>query len=429
MDGPARFLVLCVDDESRLLDAMRALLELRYSVITAVGAEAALGLLAQYANVAVILSDMQMPGMDGIEFLERCCALVPEAQRIMLTGQADLATAMSAVNRGQVFRFLTKPCAAPQLLEAVAAAAARYAALEGEKCAIRQAADMHPRHGDSASVADKPVSSHSVERALLDDLLDAILRDRLELHYQPVIDVEAGGVRGFEGLARWHHERIGPVPPTQFVAIAERGGEIARLGQWALRRACLDSRQLSTHGAAKVAVNVSAQELASPHFLRHLEQCLSLPGLRPGTLELELTESALAKDIDTLRDGLTQVRSLGVSISVDDFGTGYSSLSYLSHLPVDVIKVDRVFVRDFDHGGKSIIKAALGIARDLGREVIIEGVETEEMLQRVWEIGASLVQGYLFARPMPVSEVASWLAKPRLAKQRLPSVKVPVRQT
>jgi EAL domain-containing protein (putative c-di-GMP-specific phosphodiesterase class I)/FixJ family two-component response regulator len=410
MDGPPRPLVLCVDDESRVLDALRALLGLKYSVITATGAEAALALLAKYRNVAVILSDMRMPGMDGIEFLERCCALVPDAQRIMLTGRPDLSVAMSAVNRGQVFRFLTKPCPPAQLLEAVEAGAARHAALEAEKSLMQQAAEVSQRNGNPA-MAEEAASPDPDEHALLQDLVDAILRDRLELHYQPVIDVSIGRIRGFEGLARWHHDRIGHVPPTRFVALAERGGEISRLGQWVLRRACLDSARLSTNGAAKVAVNVSAQELANPDFLPHLEQCLSLPCLSAGILELELTESALAKDIDMLREHLIQARSLGVSISVDDFGTGYSSLSYLSHLPVDIIKVDRVFVRDFDEGGKSIIKAALGIARDFGREVIIEGVETEEMLQRVRDIGASLVQGYLFARPMPLSELGAWLVK------------------
>lgn len=351
-----------------------------------------------------------MPGMDGIEFLERCRAIVPDAQRIMLTGQADLAIAMSAVNRGQVFRFLTKPCMPPQLLEAVMAAAARHAELQADKPARRQAADLRQ---PTASVADEAVPSNSDERALLNDLLDAIVRERLELHYQPIIDVEVGRVRGFEGLARWQHERIGYVSPTQFIAIAERGGEITRVGQWVLRRACLDAGELSKNGATKVNVNVSAQKPVNPGFVRHLEHCLTIPGLHPGVLELELTESALAKDIDMLRDQLTQLRNLGVSICVDDFGTGYSSLSYLSRLPVDVIKVDRVFVREFDDGGKTIVKAALDIARDFGREVIIEGVETEEMLQRVREIGASFVQGYLFARPMPVSELASWLAEPR----------------
>ena len=417
MDGLPRPLVLCVDDESRMLDALRVLLEPTYTVITAVGAEAALALLAQRPDVAVIVSDMQMPGMNGIEFLERCCALMPEAQRILLTGQADLSTAVSAVNRGQIFRFLTKPCAAAQLLEAIATAAARYAAQKAEKRAARQAADMRDRQGNAAKAADEPACAAADERALLDDLLGAIHRDRLEVHYQPVIDVGLGTIRGFEGLARWYHERLGHVPPSQFVAMAERGGEIARLGQWVMRRACLDAGRLSMNGAAKIAVNVSAQELMSPQFLQHLEQCLALPDVRPGALELELTESALAENLETLRERLTQARQLGVSISVDDFGTGYSSLSYLSHLPVDVIKVDRVFVRDFAAGGKSIIKAALGIARDFGREVIIEGVETEEMLQQVREIGASLVQGYLFARPMPVGELASWLAEPRALRR------------
>lgn len=403
MDRPIHPLVLCVDDESRVLDALRALLGRSYAVIAAGSAEAALGLLARNPSVAVILSDMQMPGIDGIEFLARCRALAPEAQRIMLTGKADVSTAMSAVNRGEVFRFLTKPCPAPHLLAAIAAAVARHAALAAERSALRQAADMR----------QQPSSLERGERALLDDLLDAITHDRLQLHYQPVVDVEVGKIRSFEGLARWHHERIGPVPPTQFVPMAERSGEIARLGQWTLRRACLDSDQLCMNGAAKIAVNISTQELAGPDFLQHLEQCLT--GFRPGTLELELTESALAKDIDALRGRLAEARRLGVSISVDDFGTGYSSLSYLSRLPVDVIKVDRVFVREFDGGGKSIIKAALSIARDFGREVIIEGVETEEMLERVREIGASLVQGYLFARPMPIAELISWLNQTRPA--------------
>jgi EAL domain-containing protein (putative c-di-GMP-specific phosphodiesterase class I)/CheY-like chemotaxis protein len=387
LDVAARPVVLCVDDEPRVLDALRAVLAGKYSVIAAVGAEAALQMLHAHPEVAVILSDMRMPGIDGVEFLERCCTLAPDAQRIMLTGQADLSTAMSAVNRGQVFRFLTKPCAPPQLLESVAAAAARGAA----------------DAGDAAGFSDPS------ERALLSDLLDAVVRDRLELHYQPVVDLETGRVRSVEGLARWHHERIGHVPPSQFIPLAERGGEIARIGRWALRRACLDAQALSTNGAPKVAVNISAQELSSPSFLQHLVQCLALPGLAPKTLELELTESALVKDIGELQALLAEVHKLPVSISVDDFGTGYSSLSYLSQLPVDVIKVDRIFVRDFDRGGKSIIKAALAIARDFGREVIIEGVETEEMLHRVREVGASLIQGYLFARPMPASDLASWL--------------------
>jgi diguanylate cyclase len=126
-------------------------------------------------------------------------------------------------------------------------------------------------------------------------------------------------------------------------------------------------------------------------------------------LELELTESALAVDMEHLREILEQTRRLKVRIAVDDFGTGYSSLSYLSRLPIDLIKVDQTFVRDFNQGGKTIIKAALNIARDFGLEVIIEGVETAEMLQQVRDLGASLVQGYWFAKPMPAAQVPGWL--------------------
>src|SRR6185312_9461707 len=143
-----------VDDEPGVLEGLRAILGRKYSVISAADAKSALCLLGQQPNVAVILSDMRMPGMDGIEFLARCCSLVPRAQRIMLTGQADLSIAMSAVNRGQVFRFLTKPCASPQLLEAVAAATARYAAVDAQADATRQLVEMRQHQGDPASAAD-----------------------------------------------------------------------------------------------------------------------------------------------------------------------------------------------------------------------------------------------------------------------------------
>jgi len=126
-------------------------------------------------------------------------------------------------------------------------------------------------------------------------------------------------------------------------------------------------------------------------------------------LELELTESALASNMEHLREALEHIRERDVRISVDDFGTGYSSLSYLSRLPIDLIKVDRTFVRDFNRGGQTIIKAALAIAGDFGQEVVIEGVETAEMLEQVRGLGASLIQGYWFAKPMAAAQVPDWL--------------------
>jgi EAL domain-containing protein (putative c-di-GMP-specific phosphodiesterase class I) len=247
------------------------------------------------------------------------------------------------------------------------------------------------------------------QRTMVHALREALAQESLYLHYQPIVDVKEGRVRTLESLARWEHETLGVVGPAIFIPLAEQHGEIVRLGRWALWHACHEGRQLIGDRGLQVAVNVSAKQLMDKDFLPHLEKCLSESGLPPEALELELTESALASDMEYICDVLEQTRRLKVRIAVDDFGTGYSSLSYLSRLPIDLIKVDRAFVRDFDRGGKTIIKAALTIARDFGQEVIIEGVETAEMLEQVCELGASLIQGYWFAKPMPACEVTDWL--------------------
>jgi EAL domain-containing protein (putative c-di-GMP-specific phosphodiesterase class I) len=231
----------------------------------------------------------------------------------------------------------------------------------------------------------------------------------LHLHYQPIVDVSVGRVRAVECLARWEHKDLGPIAPATFIALAERNGEIERLGEWVLVRALNETNPFISRGAPTLAINVSATQIMAAGFLPHLERCLAQNELPPNTLELELTESALAGNVETLRDLLVAIRRLKVRIAVDDFGTGYSSLSYLSRLPIDLIKVDRVFVRDFAKGGKTIIKAALTIARDFGQEVIIEGVETEEMLEQVRELGVSLIQGFWFAKPMAPEEIAIWI--------------------
>jgi EAL domain-containing protein (putative c-di-GMP-specific phosphodiesterase class I) len=247
------------------------------------------------------------------------------------------------------------------------------------------------------------------ERDLLRALRQTLDLGGLHLHYQPIVDVSVGRVRAVECLARWEHKDLGPIAPATFIALAERNGEIERLGEWVLVRALNETNPFISRGAPTLAINVSATQIMAPGFLPHLERCLAQNELPPNTLELELTESALAGNVETLRDLLVAIRRLKVRIAVDDFGTGYSSLSYLSRLPIDLIKVDRVFVRDFAKGGKTIIKAALTIARDFGQEVIIEGVETEEMLEQVRELGVSLIQGFWFAKPMAPEEIAIWI--------------------
>lgn len=551
--------ILCVDDEAEVLRGLALHLGRRYEVLTATSGAAALKALQQDPRVEVIISDMRMPGLSGAEFLSQSRAFAPDAQRILLTGQTDLASAIAAINEGQIFRFLSKPCPSAELISTIEAALERHRSRALEQSAIRRKvehrqlqidpltglgsrvqlmgaleaaayeatesagtlvayfiaidgsdepvairdqpwgdelakimAERLKQHCSSATVigcwgieqfvvvvssagatdldlsacgeellgvvtapitvdnehiavsasigiarlADRAQWEQLIQQAataareegqrvclyrpdvprpsekhreLVHALREALVQDGLHLHYQPIVDVKEGRVRALECLARWEHRTLGNIGPATFIPLAEQHGEIVRLGQWVLWRACHEGRQIKGDGRLEMAVNVSAKQLTDKSFLPHLEKCLSHSGLPPESLELEITESVLAGDMEHLREVLEQIRRLKVRIAVDDFGTGFSSLSYLSRLPIDVIKVDQAFVRDFNQGGKTIIKAALTIACDFGQEVIIEGVETAEMLQQVRDLGATLIQGYWFAKPMPAGQVRDWL--------------------
>jgi EAL domain-containing protein (putative c-di-GMP-specific phosphodiesterase class I) len=252
------------------------------------------------------------------------------------------------------------------------------------------------------------------QRVMLRALRQAIAEGNFQLHYQPIIDVRRRSVHGLECLLRWTHPTLGAIPPSTFIPLAEQSGDIQELGKWVLWRACHEGLALVRDYAVRLAVNVSPLQLNDPTFLPHLEKCLAHSGLMPERLELEITETALAGDLQRLRDTLNLVRGLGVRIAIDDFGSGYSSLAYIARLPVDLIKVDGVFVRDFAKEGAAVIRAACGLAGDLGRELVIEGVETGDMLAQLEAIGGTLFQGYLFSRPLPAPDIASWINTFRL---------------
>jgi diguanylate cyclase (GGDEF)-like protein len=272
------------------------------------------------------------------------------------------------------------------------------------------AAHEAKRLGGGASCLFRPESAQKAEQRfrMLTALREAIDADQLQLHYQPIIDLAQRHVRSLEALARWHHPEFGQVPPAQFIALAEESGDMPRLGQWVLRRACLEAHRLVGRHAGAVAVNVSMQQLLNDAFLTHVDDALRISGLPPQALELELTESVFSQDTARVLATMDALHERGVRISIDDFGTGYSSLAYLQRLPADVIKVDRCFTGNLGQGGETILAAALSIGHSFGMEVIIEGVETEAALHRLQALGASMFQGYLFSRPMPAEAVADW---------------------
>ena len=242
-------------------------------------------------------------------------------------------------------------------------------------------------------------------RALEEELRVAISRGEFELHYQALIDVKTGRQAGFEALVRWLSPTRGLVMPDQFIPLAEETGLIVSLGEWILQRACADAANWPSH--IKVAVNLSPVQLAQPDLFQSVQRALVESALPPERLELEITETALFKgDADSVKL-IRKLKKLGISIALDDFGTGYSSLSYLTTVPFDKIKIDRSFTMNMTKRADcaAIVAAVVAIGQSLNTQTVAEGVETEQQLGSLRAAGVTMVQGYLFGAPCPISEL------------------------
>ena len=232
---------------------------------------------------------------------------------------------------------------------------------------------------------------------------------QFELFYQPLIDLRTRQVAGFEALLRWRHPTRGLVSPDQFIPLAEETGMIVPIGEWVLRQAC--AAAANWPGGLKVAVNLSAVQFKSHNLVAATVAALRESGLPADRLELEITETVMLHDTDTTLATLHQFRELGIQIAMDDFGTGYSSLSYLRRFPFDRIKIDQSFVREL---GKrpdcmAIVRAVATLGSDLGMAITAEGVETRQQLETLERAGCTEIQGYLFSRPVPGSQVIDLL--------------------
>ncbi|MBZ0164115.1 MAG: EAL domain-containing protein [Notoacmeibacter sp.] len=243
------------------------------------------------------------------------------------------------------------------------------------------------------------------------DLRGALGRKEFELYYQPLFNLREGKVSGFEALLRWHHPERGTVSPGEFITIAEETGLIGEIGEWVLKQACKEAARWPDD--IKIAVNVSPVQFRPGNLAQLVQDTLAATRLRAGRLELEITESVLLHESGETLATLHELKKIGVRISMDDFGTGYSSLSYLRSFPFDKIKIDATFVRGLSHGDSDIgiIQAVVGLASRLGVETTAEGVETEEQLEIVKAEGCTEAQGYLFALPRPVRDIAHLLPK------------------
>ena len=242
-------------------------------------------------------------------------------------------------------------------------------------------------------------------------LRQALERAELRLHYQPQVELASGQVSGCEALLRWERPGRGLVSPAQFIPVAEESGLIVPIGEWALRAAC---REAAGWGAAglgriKVAVNLSARQFRQGSVVETVRAALADSGLPPACLELEITESVVARDLDQVVKALEQVRRMGVSVAIDDFGTGYSSLAYLRTLPIQKLKIDRSFIKGIgeDREAAALVGEIVRLAHVLSLEVVAEGVETPAQAAFLREAGCEKMQGYLFSRPVPPAEFAA----------------------
>jgi EAL domain-containing protein (putative c-di-GMP-specific phosphodiesterase class I) len=239
----------------------------------------------------------------------------------------------------------------------------------------------------------------------------ALEHNEFELHYQPQVNAQ-GVLLSAEALIRWRRDGHGMVSPLDFIPVAEETGLIVSIGEWVIRTACEFICELDRGGdlLTPISVNVSARQFRHADFIKTLQSIIQQTGVDPQRLGIELTESLLVEDVAQVTEIMTHVRALGIKVSIDDFGTGYSALSYLKDLPIDVLKVDRAFVRDIhkDKNCAAIAEAILAMAKNLGMGVVAEGVEVAEELEFLMARGCDVFQGFFFSRPLSVEQFKAY---------------------
>ena len=329
----------------------------------------------------VVCPDLADPAVEAAAVAERITAVMAQPFHVGDTGEKFFVSASVGVG-------VAAPGDTPEAVLA-RADAAMYAAKR--------------RGGSACQVYDDSVDSDLRRRPqLTTDLHDAVSAGQMSLHYQPVHHLGTNRIRCMEALARWHHPQFGPVPPDEFIPLAEESGVVVGLGRWVITQALADCAawQVGPWPGVGVAVNVSGRQLADDGLAPHLVSVLATTGLDPADVTLEITESVLVGS-EVAVATLEALRATGVRLAIDDFGTGYSSLAYLRRLPVALVKVDRSFIAGIDAAGAdvAIVAAMVELAHSLGLAVVAEGVETPSELEVVRRAGCDDAQGYLLGRP------------------------------
>jgi diguanylate cyclase (GGDEF)-like protein/PAS domain S-box-containing protein len=361
----------------------------------------------------------------------RMLACVRESDTVVRLGGDEFVLLLSGTERGE---------AVSQVVQRVLHAIARPSRIEGRELSVscsvgvsifpRDGRDVQTllRNADTAMYKAKEYGRNNfqfyspemntaiAERLeMQSSLRGAVEHEQFVLLYQPKVDLVTGQIAGMEALLRVKDEEGGLSLPENFIRLAEETGLIIRIGEWVMREACAFNKSLQDRGfpPMRVAINLSARQLTRYDLVRAVEQALSAANLPAHCLELELTESMVMDDPESVIAILAQLQALGIQLSIDDFGTGYSSLSYLKRFPVTSLKIDQSFVRELgqDSNASAIVKAVISIGHSLDMKVIAEGVETERQMSFLVENGCDAMQGYLFSRPLGAEEFAALLER------------------
>ncbi|MET1029865.1 sensor domain-containing protein [Domibacillus tundrae] len=246
------------------------------------------------------------------------------------------------------------------------------------------------------------------------DLQHAIERNEFQLFYQPKIDLHTERVIGAEALIRWNHPEKGMISPDQFIPLAEQNGQIYEITKWVLKEACRQSREWTEQNLpSHVSVNISSHHLYRKDLVSTILQTIAESGIQTNQLEVEITENGLVQNVDVAIETISILKKMGVRVSIDDFGTGFSSLSHLKVLPVDILKIDRSFIRELPTSGKDqmIVRSIIQLANAVGLSVVAEGVEEKEHLLILKELGCQIAQGFFISKPVPNEEYVKWLSQ------------------
>jgi len=349
-----------------------------------------------FAENSILVLDLHMPEMDGIEVMRRLATMEYAPALILISGtDSGVLHAAEKLGRAhdlEIIASLSKPIPIDRFQQL----------LEPHTSGNRR------RREGSSQFNDHPLT--------VTELQHAIHNDQLMMHFQPQVNITTGALTGLEGLVRWQHPELGLVYPDSFITLAEQNGLMGQLTHCVIDQTVRQEQVWERDGfVANVSVNISADNITSLTLPEQMTELLSNSRLDPTRITLEITESALMGELVTSLDILTRLRLKGISLSIDDFGTGYSSLSQLHRVPFTELKIDRSFVSNMarDAEARAIVKTCIILGHELNMRVVAEGIEDQETWDILTELGCDLGQGYFIAKPMPGADLFEWVNRRR----------------